>query len=982
MKETSRKAYSLLLLFAMIISIIIPVTSLAKEVTGKVDISGVNVYVDKGAGYYLYIKDGVIQEGAANPIVGNGIKVEYKWGVSANNLNEIDTGDEIIFKLPTGYYNFADSTVEPLKNSQGDILGTVQIIKETIKVVLNEKCVGMQELTDGLVYATGKVIKSGTTEEIPIDDGVSIPPITIDPSGDVDGDTEFTKTDTIYKNGTQLNNQNVIRWDNYLNNGNAAKRFNGESFDTLKNMFFIDELQGPQKFQQLGIKTVFQTATSEGKASALTLATMDLGPLSQPYGNFFIKVEASPDISVDEFKLKLIEEAEKVQKGTWGVIDEKTVVVYFGNIPDKYITVPISKNINQAKEPLDDLLKEGKINQDQYDKTLEHYKSGIEDQIIQFQVTIDAKVDRDTPSQILRNESTLQWSDGTINSNEETVKFQTVGGLVEGIEPKTIKIIKKDDTGKLLQGMKFKIQKLENGTYTDYSAKDELGIIRETDAKGEVEFKKIEIGSYKIVEVDVPKEYGIPIYDPGNTFEIKETDTEGIKFTVINPRIIDIEGTKSWDHGSNPIENQPKEIEVNLLQNGKKVHDNGKTYSKKITAADDWKFKFEGFSENDGNGNPYKYTIEETSLPNYFTHNSETNEDVKNYDIHNKFIEPVVVKLEAKKYLENELSSTEFNFEVKNAAEEVVATGKNDSKGNIKFTGINLPKAGEYKFTINEVKGTDDGFIYDTKIYNAEVAVIFNETAGKLEVTSIHYTDAAGDELSGVSFYNLINTVDVNGTKTWNDDYNQYGKRPSSITINLLANGEKIDSKVITEADGWKWSFTDLPKYDSGNIIIYTITEDKVEYYITEIDGFNVINKYIKPEPSSIELDITKKLFGKALKANQFKFNIQGISENTKDIKEFGLNDAKGKVIFKNLDLTFTEKGVYKYKVFETKGRDNKIKYDDTEYIIEVIVEPDSSNEFELIVKVNEEVQSNKNVIKLGFTNYTADAVIAGDKNK
>lgn len=141
-------------------------------------------------------------------------------------------------------------------------------------------------------------------------------------------------------------------------------------------------------------------------------------------------------------------------------------------------------------------------------------------------------------------------------------------------------------------------------------------------------------------------------------------------------------------------------------------------------------------------------------------------------------------------------------------------------------------------------------------------------------------------------------------------------------------------------------------------------------------------NKYTKPKPTLIKLDITKKLFGKDLKANQFKFNIQGISENTKNIKEFGLNDAEGKVIFKDLDLTFTEEGVYKYKVFETKGRDKKIKYDDTEYEIEVTVELGSNNEFELIVKVNGRVQSEKDVIKLEFINYIRDTVIGGDKNK
>ncbi|MEB3012826.1 Cna B-type domain-containing protein, partial [Parvimonas sp. D2] len=71
----------------------------------------------------------------------------------------------------------------------------------------------------------------------------------------------------------------------------------------------------------------------------------------------------------------------------------------------------------------------------------------------------------------------------------------------------------------------------------------------------------------------------------------------------------------------------------------------------------------------------------------------------------------------------------------------------------------------------------------------------------------------------------------VEGTKTWNDKDNQDGKRPTEITINLLKNGTKIDSKKVTKAEGWKWKFENLDKYENGKEINYTITEEKVEGY-------------------------------------------------------------------------------------------------------------------------------------------------------
>ncbi|HFU4084157.1 TPA: SpaH/EbpB family LPXTG-anchored major pilin [Streptococcus suis] len=88
--------------------------------------------------------------------------------------------------------------------------------------------------------------------------------------------------------------------------------------------------------------------------------------------------------------------------------------------------------------------------------------------------------------------------------------------------------------------------------------------------------------------------------------------------------------------------------------------------------------------------------------------------------------------------------------------------------------------------------------------------------------------------------------VDVSGTKTWEDNNDQDGMRPASITIRLLKNGTEIASKIVTEADGWAWSFTDLPKYEAGELITYTITEDTVSGYSSAVSGYNVTNTQVE----------------------------------------------------------------------------------------------------------------------------------------
>ena len=103
-------------------------------------------------------------------------------------------------------------------------------------------------------------------------------------------------------------------------------------------------------------------------------------------------------------------------------------------------------------------------------------------------------------------------------------------------------------------------------------------------------------------------------------------------------------------------------------------------------------------------------------------------------------------------------------------------------------------------------------------------------------------------------------TITISGSKTWEDSGNIDGKRPSSITINLLKNGTKIDSKTVRESDGWSWSFANLREYDdAGNRINYSITEEIVPGYTTNVIGYNITNSYTPaPANPSITYEITK----------------------------------------------------------------------------------------------------------------------------
>lgn len=116
--------------------------------------------------------------------------------------------------------------------------------------------------------------------------------------------------------------------------------------------------------------------------------------------------------------------------------------------------------------------------------------------------------------------------------------------------------------------------------------------------------------------------------------------------------------------------------------------------------------------------------------------------------------------------------------------------------------------------------------------YTSEVTVTPNKTA---KIYTITNTKGNPDS----------EKTSVSGTKTWDDENDKARKRPSSITVNLLANGEKADSRKVSDADNWTYKFDNLPTKDSkGNTIKYTVSEDPVTDYATEVTGYDIKNTY------------------------------------------------------------------------------------------------------------------------------------------
>src|SRR5690625_4933683 len=152
---------------------------------------------------------------------------------------------------------------------------------------------------------------------------------------------------------------------------------------------------------------------------------------------------------------------------------------------------------------------------------------------------------------------------------------------------------------------------------------------------------------------------------------------------------------------------------------------------------------------------------------------------------------------------------------------------------------LEVTKEDDWNFTFTDLAK------YDGK--GNEIEYTINELPVPGYETAIEGTDITNTR---------ADKVDVEGTKTWKGDNSS--DRPKSITVELLANGEKEDSIEVTADNDWTYQFTKLPAYDEDGIAIaYSVDEIAVDGYETTINGYDITNTFIK-EPGKDPKDPTK----------------------------------------------------------------------------------------------------------------------------
>ena len=315
------------------------------------------------------------------------------------------------------------------------------------------------------------------------------------------------------------------------------------------------------------------------------------------------------------------------------------------------------------------------------------------------------------------------------------------------------------------------------------------------------------------------------------------------------------------------------------------------------------------------------------------------------------------VTLAAKKHFTGgALAGNDFSFALykgDKAEGTPLETVTNDENGNITFQPINYTEAGDYDYTIKEVKGADPTVVYDGQEVKVKVSVTDNKN-GTLGATATY----GGDE-AVPTFTNSKPTTDVTveATKTLTGKaltdgafafglYDQAGNEVAKgandrdgkvkLTVKGLNLGEY--DYTLKEVAGSDSTIT----YDSTEVRVHVSVKaegDKAKATVT-YDGKNDIptfkNTY-QPAETSVTL-AAKKAYVKsdstpaALKGGEFAFDLYEGDLTAEQLKgkqpiRSAKNGEDGTVTFPAIN--YTKAGEYKYTIVEKKGDLSHVTFDD-----------------------------------------------------
>jgi len=325
-------------------------------------------------------------------------------------------------------------------------------------------------------------------------------------------------------------------------------------------------------------------------------------------------------------------------------------------------------------------------------------------------------------------------------------------------------------------------------------------------------------------------EYSVEELDVANYTSVVSSDS-AYSFIVNNthvPAVTDVSVVKVWNDADDQDGVRPSEIIVVLKADGDIVD------TATLNANNNWSASFRGLSVYKNNGTLIEYSVEELDVANYTS--IVSSDSAYSFIVNNTHVPVVTVVDVAKVWSDN-------NNQDGVRPANVVVVLKAD--GNVVATA-----------TLNAYNNWHASFENLPVYSNAQVIEYSVEEVSVANYTSVVFADSAYSFTINNVHNPVVTVVDV--AKVWSDNNNQDGVRPDSVVVVLKADGNVIGTATLNDNNNWRTSFTDLPVYDNGKVIVYSVEELDVASYSAVISNngefsFIVTNVHV-PETTSVNV--------------------------------------------------------------------------------------------------------------------------------
>lgn len=291
---------------------------------------------------------------------------------------------------------------------------------------------------------------------------------------------------------------------------------------------------------------------------------------------------------------------------------------------------------------------------------------------------------------------------------------------------------------------------------------------------------------------------------------------------------------KQWNDDNNKQGIRPKNVTIQLIKDGIVFR------TALLDSSNDWNYKFDNLPDGE-------YTVKEISPDGYIASYTRTGSNL--YTVINTLgsgtdeppinpVNPSYTDISVKKVWNDK--DNEDGLRPDSVTVSIIKDGK-------KYASAALSEDNGWQYIFSNLPKDSLYSVYEET--NGEYSVSYSGNASDgYFITNTYPTDNPKNEPPEPTSPSYVNIPIV---KIWNDSDNSNGSRPKSITVKLIKDQSIYRELELSETNGWKGVFENVPSDGSYSIIENNVQDYSAEYTHSSDKGFTVINTVV-PETSDI----------------------------------------------------------------------------------------------------------------------------------